>query len=188
MGRAARALLLAIVVLATVTLYVVTRAYPAYDRLFDAIRGGNTLLVRLALLTGSDVNGCDYPGPTRSYSTVPAPPLLDAVERKDVGSASALLRAGAKPNIFVSEGFTPLERATIQHDPEMVSLLLTYGADPFAQSADGTVLDSAQAHGDATVIRILNSYATQGATESIRAHHIPWSCVYHRTPHQIMTN
>jgi len=92
---------------------------------------------RLLLSVGADPNIKDDEGHT---------PLGDAVDAGDLEAASLLLLCGADRDIDtmtgVNNGFdSALQRAVRRLDVPMVSLLLSYGADPKAIIDDNTARD-----------------------------------------------
>lgn len=68
----------------------------------------------------------------------PAPktsPLHDAAENGTVADVTALLKAGADPNVRTEDGWTPLHEAASQSDnPAVITALLEAGANPNAQN------------------------------------------------------
>lgn len=70
-------------------------------------------------------------------------PLHSAVAGSDSESrlncTQALLEAGAEVNARQAGGFSALHSAYHQQHPELVALLLAFGADPEAQADDGRV-------------------------------------------------
>jgi uncharacterized protein len=99
-----------------------------------AARLGNRAVVEFLLANGANPDGRF--GPAAGYR-----PLYEAVRLNHVGVAAALLKAGADPNARVlfdpegkprrpDDGPTVLMLATAMSGPEMVELLLAWGADP----------------------------------------------------------
>jgi ankyrin repeat protein len=79
--------------------------------------------------------------------------LSEAVAEGDLSSASALLDAGAAVDEPVFQGFTPMMRAAIRDDREMIALLLAAGADLEAEALAGlTVLHTATEAGAAEAV------------------------------------
>ena len=69
--------------------------------------------------------------------------LLYSVERRFAFCAGNLLKAGANPNVTDYDGNTPLIVAARKHSPELVKMLLDYGADPDLKTKWGTARDVA---------------------------------------------
>ncbi|MGW5852381.1 ankyrin repeat domain-containing protein [Streptomyces sp. NPDC055254] len=93
-------------------------------RLFEAIRGGDTAVVKALLWAGVDPDRADSEGTT---------PLYEASVNGKTEIARLLLAAGASPNTESSghgaEG-TPLCAAACWGHTETVRELLAHGADP----------------------------------------------------------
>jgi ankyrin repeat protein len=101
-----------------------------------AVRDGNVAQVRTLLASGADPNA---PSGGNGWS-----PLMHAVHKNQVGTASALLDAGAKADFGGPDGYTPLMMAAAYDDKDMVALLLHRGASPRIANAKGeTALDFA---------------------------------------------
>jgi hypothetical protein len=95
-------------------------------------------------------------------------PMRSAVGLGDEKLCRALLDAGADPNQRSEMGFTPLHEAAMQHNCNIVALLLSAGADATAMTLDGCgVLDAA---GTNTAIRamILKSLKDRAHPEAPR--------------------
>ncbi|MBD3175841.1 MAG: hypothetical protein GF320_11720 [Armatimonadia bacterium] len=84
--------------------------------LYQAIRRHRPGYVHLLLAAGADPNA------TGQYA-----PLREAVLDQDLVSTEALLEAGADPGVGLARA---IGYASREGDPDMVSLLLDYGADP----------------------------------------------------------
>jgi ankyrin repeat protein len=73
-------------------------------------------------------------------ATIPPDLLHRAVQHADrdemAGMVSVLLEHGADPNAM-SDGLTPLMRASLKGDPQTAYVLMAFGADPSVVSADG---------------------------------------------------
>lgn len=80
-------------------------------------------MVRLLCELGADVNQAD----TRGFT-----PLFGAVDRGDQAVVIELLRRGAKVNARNKNGQTPFMHAAGLANANLMSLLLSHGADPFA--------------------------------------------------------
>ncbi len=86
-----------------------------------ACETGNKELVKLLIEYGANLNQQDYDG----YSAL----LYVTDNTNNVEIARLLLKAGANPNIKGFGGITPLHTAVFKGNPEMVELLIEYGAD-----------------------------------------------------------
>lgn len=64
-------------------------------------------------------------------------PLMTAIARNNAAIVRGLLEAGAATDGRGMFGATPLHVAAVQARPEMVELLLTYGADPTLKNTSG---------------------------------------------------
>jgi ankyrin repeat protein len=89
---------------------------------------GNPDMARLLLEAGAEVNARGMPWNIA--------PLDIAVSCGSVEVAQALLGAGADVAARDAKGCSPLHRATLQDNPDMVRLLLDGGADPSAAGVD----------------------------------------------------
>lgn len=119
----------------------------------------NPAATRLLIQYGADLNTGMSVG-----NAVISTPLFDAVTvAKLSGSNQAaiiLLEAGADPNQKGIYGVTAIDQASMFNLPEMVSLLLKYGASVAANSEDGaTPLHYASASGSAECVRVLLLHA-----------------------------
>jgi ankyrin repeat protein len=79
--------------------------------------------IELATALGSSPQSLDVPD--ENGSTL----LIEAAKLGDLGSAEILLKKGANVNAANLEGWTPLHQAAFQNNPNMVSWLLSNGAD-----------------------------------------------------------
>jgi ankyrin repeat protein len=103
-----------------------------------------TLLVEALLKLGADADGRDH-----RYRTS----LYYAARNNDIATAECLLKAGARTDLVADGQLSPLHRATT---PEMVRLLLRYGADPHAKDCEGrSPVDYARAAGNAALTPLL---------------------------------
>ena len=131
-------------------LLVLTASLPigtarADDRLFEAIRSGDTQRVRIALGAGADPNSRDATGATL---------LMYAVIHGSRESVRLLLDRGAYVNAANGNGSTALMWAA--GDTTMAKLLLERGAAVEARTADGTTaLAVAARYGNAESLRLL---------------------------------
>jgi hypothetical protein len=106
------------------------------DRLTRAVRDGDVAAVRALCARGADPNQMSG---GNGWTL-----LLHAVHRNQLGTAAALLDAGADVNLPSSKRLTPLMMAAGYGNREMVALFLRHGANPRAVDLDGlTALDYA---------------------------------------------
>lgn len=140
------------------------RAADGKDALSLAIYNGNYAVASLLVDSGANLNQTDAMGFTalfwavdrRNMETAPNFPWI--ITEDPLPLVRELLDAGADPNIIINqtpkalmrEGSprivfaTALMRAAFSGDPELVRLLLEYGADPFIRSSeDETTLGAA---------------------------------------------
>ena len=86
-------------------------------------------------------------------------PLFRASERGTVDSVSALLQAGADPNIPDNDCHTALYAAVRNNHKAVAFLLSVYGADPDFTTVSGeSARTYAQAQGNTGMIRLLNGH------------------------------
>lgn len=96
--------------------------------LYDAARKGNMEILYLLIERGADVNAISH-GET---------PLLKVVAMNNLKFAKALISKGAKVRVADEHlGNTPLHYAVMKKNSEMISLLLSNGADMYAQNHKG---------------------------------------------------
>ena len=85
-------------------------------------------------------------------------PLMAAVVKGHVEIATALVEAGADPNLNDANGATALHFAVMFKNIELVSLLMEAGASAFMKNNVGkSPLDFAKMHNDKTLNTILNN-------------------------------
>ncbi len=122
--------------------------------LIQAIRTGNLEAVKRLIDQGAQVNQAK--SLLSDWLPQPASPLLEAVEQAQLEIVAALLEAGADANDTTS-GTTALKLAVRKNNPELVKLLLVWGALPDKKGKqDGTTpLLKAALYSQIEVVRIL---------------------------------
>lgn len=93
---------------------------PKIPPLVEAVRNGDAATSRALLAKGSDPNA---PAGVNGWS-----PLLHAVHKNQIATATVLLDAGAEVDRTGSNGMTPLMMAAGYGNRDMVELLLRHGA------------------------------------------------------------
>ena len=94
--------------------------------------------------------------------------LSDAVTSVDLDRAKVLLGGGADANEPVVQGFTPIMRAAIRDDTEMVDLLLDAGADLDAVALEGLAVLHIAA--EAGAVNAVGALLGAGADPDVRSH------------------
>lgn len=114
------------------------------EELYNAIVKDDVSAVYSSIANGADVNFVF----SQAYKCIPGyTPLMVAAHRNRLHCAAALLRAGADPNFVNAYGDHVLFWA-IDGGPEMIQLLVQYGADLNVTTPKGwTPLSYAQAKG-----------------------------------------
>ena len=96
---------------------------------------GNAEIVELLLIRRADVNAV-------SKNDMRVRPLHSAVANRNTvvayTIAEILLKNGAEINVQQNGGWTPLHQAAMQGLDDLVKLLLSYGAEPYAPNDEGT--------------------------------------------------
>ena len=103
--------------------------------------------------------------------------LLQAVRKNDLDKARKLLKLGADPNI-TNVSSNPLEVAIRNKNKEMVSLLLSHGAEViFRKDGKSDILISLELDNDQeTLDIILCHFARKGKKDSVGLSPIHWAC------------
>jgi ankyrin repeat protein len=105
--------------------------------------------VRLLLDRGGSADG-------DGQNTFAIRPLHAAAAASSLEAVTALLAAGADPNVRQNGGFTPLHATAHRDDVELARALLDHGADPALATDDGrTAADIAAADGSERVAALL---------------------------------
>jgi ankyrin repeat protein len=121
--------------------------------LVEAVKQGNSAVVRSLLNQHADVNASEADGTTA---------LGWAVQRDDPETAELLIRAGAKVNAANNYGATPLWMACSNGNAAMVDILLKAGGDPNTHLLSGeTVLMTAAEGGNTEVVKTLLAHGAQ---------------------------
>jgi uncharacterized protein len=115
--------------------------------LFDAVRNDDSAAVATLVSQRVDVNAREEDGATA---------LAWAATRCNIGIATLLLNAGAKPNLTNEQGIGPLYLAMTNGSTALAQLLLEKGADPNVAREDGeTALMTATRMGQTDVMKLL---------------------------------
>ncbi|TSJ81142.1 ankyrin repeat domain-containing protein [Cardinium endosymbiont of Dermatophagoides farinae] len=103
--------------------------------------------------------------------------LLQAVRKNDLEKARKLLKLGADPNI-TNVSSNPLEVAIRNKNKEMISLLLSHGAEViFRKDGKSDILISLELDNDQeTLDIILCHFARKGKKDSVGLSPIHWAC------------
>ncbi|HEY2382215.1 MAG TPA: ankyrin repeat domain-containing protein [Terriglobia bacterium] len=121
--------------------------------LIEAVKSGNTMLVRTLLKQHPDVNGQEPDGMTA---------LHWAARNDDVETALSLIRAGAKVKAANRYGVTPISLAATNGNAALVEALLKAGADANSALPEGeTVLMTAARTGNAGVVNALIAHGAE---------------------------
>ena len=143
-------------VLAVLSLLLVQTA-AAGSNLIDAVKAGNSPMVRTLLKQRPDVNSQEPDGMTA---------LHWAVRNNDVETAQLLIRAGANVKAANRYGVTPLALAAENGNATLIEGLLKAGADANAALPEGeTVLMTAARTGNADAVKALIAH---GANVSVK--------------------
>jgi len=122
-------------------------AAPNNLRLTDAVRAGDTEVVRSLLKSGADPNAANPDGST---------PLDWAVHQENMELTNLLLNAGAKADSQTRYKMTPLALAAETGNALLINRLLDAGADPNGTSEEGqTALMTASLNGKTDAVRTL---------------------------------
>lgn len=110
---------------------------------------------------------------TKNGSTL----LLRAVRKNNLDEAEKFLKLGANPNI-ANVNSNPLEVAVGNKNKEMVSLLLSYGAEViFRENGQSDILSSLEVDNNQEILSvILCHFASKGKQDSVSLSPIHWSC------------
>jgi ankyrin repeat protein len=128
-------------------------------RMWEAVRRGDTALIRELVANGVDVNEKDNEDLT---------PLHQAAYQDQVAVIEQLLDCGADINAKDLYGYTPLILATRSGNAGVVNLLLGRGADPNVEADDNsseaksktTALKIAIQNGNSEIIKLLRNHGT----------------------------
>ena len=119
------------------------------DQLIDAVKQGDTGIVRSLLEQRVDVDAVQPDGATA---------LMWAAHRNDLDAVELLIRAGANVKAANDYGATPLWLACTHGSASLVEMLLKAGADPNATLLAGETALMAAAERSAEVVTLLLSH------------------------------
>lgn len=115
--------------------------------ILDAVKSGQTDMVREMLATGADVNTSEADGSTL---------LMWAIQSRNTGLAIELIEAGADVLARNRRGITPIYLAARTGDAEVIRALLSRGADANTALPEGeTVLMTASKAGNPDAVQAL---------------------------------
>jgi ankyrin repeat protein len=125
------------------------------DELFQAVRTSDVERIA-AVLSDTGVNTRDCQGRT---------PLYVAISERQIAAAELLLQKHANPNLRVTGGDAPLINAVRSDEPELVHLLVAFGADVNIRTDQGYVLLEAVREGSPAIVADL---LNRGANARVR--------------------
>ncbi|CAB1101776.1 unnamed protein product [Ectocarpus sp. CCAP 1310/34] len=105
----------------------------SYTVLCSAAVQGQSEVIRVLVAAGADTDLKVCRDGRKGGATHDASPLLLAVVGEHLEAARVLLEGGAEVGAKNLNGLTPLHVACLKPNPEMVSLLLRWGADTNAR-------------------------------------------------------
>ncbi|MFG1960030.1 ankyrin repeat domain-containing protein [Nonomuraea sp. NPDC049028] len=119
--------------------------------LMCAVGARSLPLVEFLISAGADVNRAGRGAEAATVLTL----ALELAESQAI--VSALLRAGADPNLSRPDGWTPLMLAALEGDVEVIQALVAAGADVLASKDDGKVTAAgvADREGHSDAVRVL---------------------------------
>lgn len=103
--------------------------------------------------------------------------LLQAVRKNDLKKVKKLLKSGADPNI-TNASSSPLNAAVLAENKEMVSLLLSYGAEViFEKDGNSSIFNTLRVNNNQEILDIVLCYfADKGKKDSVGLAPIHWAC------------